>query len=1681
MKKIQSSHAILRNELVPGNFQRRALRRIMIVDDDKAQADWLSAVMEQAGYPVEVVSGLEAFREACHKRGMPAAVIMGMVFPEGDKIAVRMLTEMKSEYPRGMPMIVISKRNDKAAKLGAYRTGATHYLTKPVDREALLQAVNESAALIPLVPYRVLMVSDKTGQLAAQALLLRQAGMEVRETRDPLEAARVLADFAAEALLLDMELQQCSGLEMAELLRDDARHADIPVIYLSDEKDVAKYLLALNRGECILPWTAEPGHLISSIGMHAMRFRQRMEQSNLLRASLNECEHQHQAIDIHAIVSKTDVSGNITYANDKFCEISGYTREELLGNNHRIIKSGLHPPEFYIDMWETISCGKIWNGEICNRAKSGRLYWVETSIVPFLDANGLPYQYISVRTDITKIKEHEASLETNESRLRMFLDSAADAVFVAGKDERWTYANDSAVSLLGYSREELVGMSIYDLVPADWRDTYREYFREKLLAEGVMHQEIRLIKKDGSKIPVGMNAKVLPDGSVYGSCRDISLRKKAEKALKDANMRIQQSELRLNQAQEVAQIGSFEWNPVSGDLQWSNEHYRMWGFEPDSVKPSFDLFRQPIDPDDLAILDTKLQQAMQERKIFDAVYRLRRPDGSERTMHSRGEFTFDDAGKAVLLIGTVQDITENMRVEKALRESETRFRNMADNAPALIWLADVQNLGIWYNKRWLEYTGRSMEQELGLGWVDGVHPEDLDKSVRCCTEAFNARSTFEMELRLRRADGSYGWIADTGIPRFSNSGEFEGYIGYCWDISERKQSEKTRNEAMDKLEKIASRVPGIVYQFRLGPDGSASFPYASDAMHEIIGIAPEDVREDASKAFATIHPDDFQTVMDSIQASAHDLTTWSQEFRVKASDGTERWIFGESTPQREVDGSVLWHGFMTDITGRKQAENELWLTKYTIDKSQNAIEWINSEGIMLYANDYACQSLGLAREEMIGKRVWDYDPDFTAEKWAGAWNALKQVGVLNMESHHRRKDGTVFPVEVTANYINHNGKEYSFAFVHDISERKRVEAVLRENRARLESAQAQAHLGNWDSDMVTGEAKWSEETYRIFGQDPASFTPSVNAFFSAVHPDDKEMVLKYGNEAAKTGHFDFVHRIIRPDGEVRYVHQIAKVQVDHEGKLSKLNGTVQDISERRKNEIALSESMEKLAAAQAQAHLGNWEVDIIAGSANWSDEAFRIYGHEPASFKPTIQSFFAAVHPGDMEIVNENQRIAAQTGVMDFVHRIIRPNGEVRYLHALGRGRFDAKGNLVGLVGTTQDVTELKLTEQALIKAKEEAESASRAKSEFLASMSHELRTPLNAILGFSQLFAMDARLPDETRNNAKEIEHAGQHLLSLVNDMIDLARIESGRLELSIEPVPVRTMVKDSMAMVGSLAKNFRIELIEADCSENEITVMADYVRLRQVTINLLSNAIKYNMPQGKVRISCRIDGGNVRISVADTGTGISAEKQLRIFTSFERLGAERGKIEGTGIGLVITKNLIEAMGGSIGFESSEGQGSTFWVNIPLAESNQEHVPPSLVSAIHDRQGTGTSRSIPERQVVLYIEDNPMNLRLMQQIIASRNDLELRGAHTAETGIECAIAEPPALILMDINLPGMNGYKALAVLKEDARTAHIPVIAISANAMLGDRERGLAAGFADYLTKPLDVDRLLSTVERYT
>jgi len=453
------------------------------------------------------------------------------------------------------------------------------------------------------------------------------------------------------------------------------------------------------------------------------------------------------------------------------------------------------------------------------------------------------------------------------------------------------------------------------------------------------------------------------------------------------------------------------------------------------------------------------------------------------------------------------------------------------------------------------------------------------------------------------------------------------------------------------------------------------------------------------------------------------------------------------------------------------------------------------------------------------------------------------------------------------------------------------------------------------------------------------------------------------------------------------------------------------------------------------------------------------------------------------------QQVFARGSVTDYPLTIRQRGGGL--IHVLYNASLyrDASGDVLGVFAAARDITErkqveaeqqrldgvLRETNLELQGAKVEAERANLAKSDFLSSMSHELRSPLNAILGFAQL--IDTGAPPPTpgqKDSIDQILQAGWYLLELINEILDLALIESGKLSLSLEAVSLEDVLGDCQAMIDPQARQSGIH-VNFPKPDRALFVKADRTRFKQVIVNLLSNAIKYNRVGGSVDVWCQARSGDrVRISCQDTGEGLAPDKLSQLFQPFNRLGQEAGVVEGTGIGLVVSKQLVALMGGAIGAESTVGVGSVFWVELDASHAIETTTSGQVPAAA----APADANNAAPLRTVLCVEDNPANLMLVSRLLARRPDLRLITAKDGRSGVELAQSVLPEVILMDINLPGISGVMALQLLAGDPATAHIPVVAVSANAMPRDIERGLEAGFFRYLTKPIKVDEFMATLD---
>lgn len=1071
--------------------QQRDGNLIYLAEDDELLAAELVENLEHADYRVRHFVELSDFEAACEKQ-TPAAIIMDIVFREGDVAGAELISKLKDKVDPFPPVVFISVRDDIEARLAAARAGARRYFCKPLEIEKLTRTLDALTARSATKPYRVLLIDDDETLLEYYATVLRDAGMDVEALSKPLNGLKVLAEFKPDIVIMDVYMPECSGPELAQVIRQDDAWALMPIMFLSTESDLNRQLAAMGLGgDDFLVKPVEAGHLVAAVVARAKRARWTNRLNKNLESALRESEFQLVTMNQHAVVSMADIGGRIISVNDKFCEISGYSREELLGQNHRILKSGYHPAAHYQEMWDTISHGKVWQGTICNRRKDGSEYWVESTIVPFLDDKGKPYKYVSVRTDIT---------------------------------------------------------------------------------------ELRVSKE------------------------------------------------RLERGQLYAGIGTWDWDIRNDVVYWSDQVKVLYGYTPELEEASSEDFFNIVHPEDLTAVTNAVKACVEQGVKFDIEHRVIWPDGSVHWMLERGDVIRSEEGEPLHMLGVVQDITERVEAEEKNR------RNY-----------QIQNV--------------------------------LGSILNAAQETVSLKEFLQKTIEV---------IIDTSV--------------------------------------ISTRPAGAIF---LTDESNKMLVMAAEK-----GLNPALMVQCARLPFGTCH-------------------------------------CGKAAETRQLQ-------FADCLDHRHE---------------------ITYDGIQPHG--HYCIPI-LLRSTLLG--------------------------VLNI---------------------------------------------------------------------------YLEEEHQ---------------------PSDEE-------------------------------HEFLEM-----------------------------------------------------------------------------------------------------------------------------------------LVNTLAVIIDRKQAEQSLIDAREEAENANRAKSQFLSSMSHELRTPMNAIIGFSQLMKMemDSPLNESQQENVEEITKAGNHLLELINEVLDLARIESGHIDLSIEAVVLGEVISESLQLITPLAQKRGIEISLShngadityeQLSQQHNSVRADRTRLKQVLLNLLSNAIKYNRENGKLIIACnKTDNNQTRISISDTGAGLSQEQQSQLFKAFNRLGAEQSEIEGTGIGLVITKNIVELMDGTIGVESAPGEGSMFWIDLP-----RETLQPLQKDRTDEMNTTDQQQPMIEpehKHTVLYIEDNPANLRLVSQLLGRRSNIHLWSAHEPMLGLELAAEHKPDLILLDINLPGIDGYEVLKHLRQREATRDTPVIAISANAMPKDIEKGLEAGFDDYITKPIDVSALLHTVD---
>ena len=1062
-------------------------------------------------------------------------------------------------------------------------------------------------------------------------------------------------------------------------------------------------------------------------------------------------------------------------------------------------------------------------------------------------------------------------------------------------------------------------------------------------------------------------------------------------------------------------------------------------------------------------------------------------------------------------------------------------RALLDQFPTLVWIDDTHGQCIYLNPFALAFTGRTFEEERGLGWLEAIHPADRDSYLHAYKLALSQHRVFEAEFRLRRHDGEYCWVFERASPLRNAAGVFSGYIGFSYDITQRREADAALREIEEQVRLLGLATRDMVWSW----DARSDRVIHNAAFSEALGEVPGPYAATVSWWKQRVHPADLDRVVLAFTAALREgRADISCEYRFRTREGVYSQVEDRACFVRDKRGQLIRVlGAMRDITQRKRVEEAHARFTRILESTSDLVAMSTAGGLLLYVNAAGRQMLEWPPEQTVGgAHLATIHPDWATEIVIeeGIPTAIRE-GTWTGETALLTRTGNEIPVsQVIIAHCNASGEvEFLSAIMRDIGERKREEVARIEWANRYDAAIHASGQVLFDWNSVTGEITYGGDTVQLLGYEAAEMAGGLARFRQLIHEDDLAAFDQEIQRVIATREpFRLGFRLRHKDGRDLHIDAKGYFFVDREGRIGRMVGFLADVSAQHGAREELAQAQEGLEArvvertaelAQANtviaeramqqsavAQLGQralagtdlealfddatalvrttLKVDLCAvleltpdgrelvplGLAGWPGT--RTDYRVPADRESQTGYALLVGEPVIVEDMAKETRFAisqpvreigAVSGISVMIHGGEKPVGVLNAFTLQRRAFTQDDVNFLQSVANVLTAAIERMRAEASVRlAQQEAEAANRAKSEFLSRMSHELRTPLNAILGFTQLLEIDTPSASQAES-ISHISRAGQHLFALINEVLDIARLESGRLALAPEVVELPPFIREAVALIQPVAQRHGIDLTMDPSCEASRAIFADPQRLKQVLLNLLSNAVKYNRPSGRVIVSSASRGDRGRISVMDTGFGIAPDKLASLFVPFERLGAESTEIEGTGIGLALSRGIVDALDGELSVDSVPGEGSTFWIELPLAAS------PPPVPAVDPQERP------PQLRTLLYVEDQDLNLRLVERILAHRPGYRLITAMQGGLALDLAREHRPDAILLDLNLPDISGEEVLRRLKADPGMRDIPVIMVSADA-LGERiEQLLKLGATGYLTKPYKVRELLDTIEK--
>ncbi len=1224
-------------------------------------------------------------------------------------------------------------------------------------------------------------------------------------------------------------------------------------------------------------------------------------------------------------------------------------------------------------------------------------------------------------------------------------------------------ANQAASDYYGYSLERLREMYIHNINILSVEGVQREMYFARVEQRVQFYFQHRLASGEIRDVEVHSSPVVLEGATyLYSVVHDITEWRKTEQLL-------QYTQKTLSETQKVGRIGYWELNLTSGDMCWDTQTYRIFGLENEINPHETNMLKYPISPKNYEYIRRIAEQAIRAPNKQEGIaYQVYCPDG--KLHYIRANWRIEYNNESQRFVGTVQDVTELRQTQLALQESELRFHNVFENSGAGIALVNNSGQFRLANPALCQMLGYDANILKTKTILDITHPENVEVTEQCFEQLISGQTPhFQLEKRYIHQQGHDVWgIASASLVR-DELNKPSYLIIQVQNITKIKETEK----CLANLAQITNsliKLPLILYRL----DEQGNFLELQGLGLKVLNLEPNQlIGQNASKIYPQIK-NYFEKVLIGQSQRYTDIFEYEEQLF-----GFENLLTLDYTNERTVLGIAI------NISEQVRAKQLLYDSEKRLKQIlawQDAILNNNMAGIMIVSdkreiiemNAAALAIFGYQRQEIVGQSAskihistQDYD------QFRSYYEQALLGEVKNVEYQFRHKNGQGIWLYISGRLLSQadlaQGVIWSFI---DMTQRKQIEQALQQSEQRFDLAVQGAKEGIWDWNVVTGAEYYSPRFKQILGYQNHEMPHHVDEWRKHLHPDDYEWVLAQIDAYLKheLPVYELTYRMRHVAGHYIWVLDRGMAVWDETGQAIRMVGTYTDLTEQKQAEQALQESESRFKAIFNNATVG---ISLMGSNGYYiqtNDRFLKLMGYSHDEI--VNKTFRDITHPDNIDDNDKyfEQVLRNELNSYRLEKRFIRSDGQIFWAD-LWASAIKRDGKLVALLGIVVDLDERKKAEAELQKAKELAETANYAKTTFLANMSHELRTPLNAILGYTQIFLRDNTMCNAHKKGVNTIHRNAEYLLTLINDVLDLSKIEAGKLELYRLNFDLQLMLQDINEIFKMRTVDKNIHYYYDSLTELPVIVYGDEKRLRQILINLLSNAIKYTNKNGKVYFRVAYYNNNIHCLVEDSGIGIDKQDIKKIFEPFQQVGSYYYRLKGTGLGLSITNKLIKLMEGNLKVNSKLGKGSIFSINLPLpTESN------TLINSIfhHHQQVIGfKGETLP----ILVADDESENRAILVKML-SLLGFKIIEATNGKQAVEMALMNKPALIFLDLIMPGMDGYEALAQIQQHQLS--IPVIAVSASTFTHDIQKTIEAGFVDFISKPINYEQLLASLQKH-